>query len=747
MDKVYRHDAPAHESPNSGSNTPTPGKASRVQRRYPAGSSPAPRERGEPHTAHHFSGGMNGEELVGLSVDAAARSNGAPLPDEVRGRFEQSLGADLSSVRVHTGAESAHAARAVGAKAYTTGQDIHFGAGQYQPSDAFGLHLLAHEVAHTVQQRGGPATTQYKLEVSSPGDAAEVEADRAADAMVAGRSAQIDVATGGVSRKLFRLQDTDEIMQSGDAAAQRARGATLAVDNASVTVDRSRVGELIAEIKNQDGRLKEANNADTFDSVAGDPVKALATNAATKAALEIFDDSLQTSNLDTKAFAVQFRIANADYQRLQAEAAQFVGKGIEGAADELSGDGMKLDSGMAQYNAFRTARKDLNTAATKMEGKISKARGAASALQGALYSAKAAAAKAKADAAKSQLAAIRAQIAGTAANVSKIVKLASGVAGLAGGGGATSAMADGTPDVSNTTIERSPDNLFANPHKGHYVTQDVHVNPAAESASKAKMLAAMGSDVAGLADINAAKLAEKLVQAVGQYAEKDKIADLQAKIATEEAVNKTFKAAANAKAMAGKVDTLQSAAKELSTTVAAFESAKAEMTRARNELMAALSKQGAKGRKQAKAVLFLSDADKFLAQAKNAISVGKHQQTNLKRAAEKRKGLRGTTEAYDGKYRKTQTYYRCHKTTSEGTVWGTNDHYRLTKVDVTLGGSGGFGYNDRVQGGRGSVEGAGGAGDVIAQQIKTLENQQKQVQALQSKVQSSLGVGGPGMHS
>ena len=125
------------------------------------------------------------------AVAAAASSSGAPLPGELRERFETSLGADLSGVRVHTGAESAAAASAVGARAYATGNDIHFAAGAYDPASTTGQHLLAHEVAHTVQQQGGPAVRQHKLEVSTPGDAAEVEADRAADAMVSGAPAQV----------------------------------------------------------------------------------------------------------------------------------------------------------------------------------------------------------------------------------------------------------------------------------------------------------------------------------------------------------------------------------------------------------------------------------------------------------------------------------------------------------------------------------------------------------------------------
>jgi hypothetical protein len=129
------------------------------------------------------------------AIARASGSSGAALPEAVMRKFEASLGTDLSSVRVHTGAASEAAAHAVGAKAYTMGQDIHFGAGHYDPMGA-GQHLLAHEVAHTVQQRGGSPTRQHKLEVSSPGDAFEHEADRAADAMVSGAPVQVSAASG-----------------------------------------------------------------------------------------------------------------------------------------------------------------------------------------------------------------------------------------------------------------------------------------------------------------------------------------------------------------------------------------------------------------------------------------------------------------------------------------------------------------------------------------------------------------------
>jgi len=139
------------------------------------------------------------------AVRRAESSIGVPLPDSVRRQFELSVGADLSGVRIHTGAESADAADAVGAKAFTIGQNVHLGTAQYAPTNPTGLHLLAHEVAHTIQQRGVEPNPQGKLDVSSPDDAAEVEADDAADAMVSGGSFRL----GGFVPAIHR-QETPE---------------------------------------------------------------------------------------------------------------------------------------------------------------------------------------------------------------------------------------------------------------------------------------------------------------------------------------------------------------------------------------------------------------------------------------------------------------------------------------------------------------------------------------------------------
>lgn len=87
-------------------------------------------------------------------VDNVLSSAGRPLDTDTRSFMENRFGHDFGDVRVHSGSQAAESARAINAHAYTVGQDIVFGAGQYAPDTSHGRHLLAHELAHTVQQRG-----------------------------------------------------------------------------------------------------------------------------------------------------------------------------------------------------------------------------------------------------------------------------------------------------------------------------------------------------------------------------------------------------------------------------------------------------------------------------------------------------------------------------------------------------------------------------------------------------------------
>jgi len=160
------------------------------------------------------------------SMAHASNSSGTGLPAHVRQKFEFALGLGLENVRVHNGAESHQAAKSLGAHAYAIGQDIHMAEGQYAPDTSDGEHLLAHEVVHTVQQRGAAPTSQTKLEVSSPGDGLETEADQLADRMVAGdrTSAASPMTISNVQRQVVhRTPDEDaEVSPAADRRAARA---------------------------------------------------------------------------------------------------------------------------------------------------------------------------------------------------------------------------------------------------------------------------------------------------------------------------------------------------------------------------------------------------------------------------------------------------------------------------------------------------------------------------------------------
>lgn len=100
-----------------------------------------------------------GETGVGVTPAPAAAfrlpaSSGQPLPLSLRGTLEQAFDADLASVRVHTDAPAALAAQALGARAFAAGAHLAFGFGQFQPATDAGRQLIAHEVAHALQQAG-----------------------------------------------------------------------------------------------------------------------------------------------------------------------------------------------------------------------------------------------------------------------------------------------------------------------------------------------------------------------------------------------------------------------------------------------------------------------------------------------------------------------------------------------------------------------------------------------------------------
>lgn len=86
---------------------------------------------------------------------SSINGKGNPLSASASDFFSSRMGQDFSDVAIHTGAEAAESAKSINAKAYTVGNNIVFNQGQYQPDTHEGKKLLAHELAHVVQQQEG----------------------------------------------------------------------------------------------------------------------------------------------------------------------------------------------------------------------------------------------------------------------------------------------------------------------------------------------------------------------------------------------------------------------------------------------------------------------------------------------------------------------------------------------------------------------------------------------------------------
>jgi Domain of unknown function (DUF4157) len=115
------------------------------------------------------SGGNGSFEIDPVQI-GLARGGGKPLPQAVLAKMEGAFGADFSGVRVHVGPQAAR----IGAVAFTTGNDLYFAPGQFQPESVKGQQLIGHELAHVIQQRQG--------RVRAPGSGVAVVQDRALEA-------------------------------------------------------------------------------------------------------------------------------------------------------------------------------------------------------------------------------------------------------------------------------------------------------------------------------------------------------------------------------------------------------------------------------------------------------------------------------------------------------------------------------------------------------------------------------------
>jgi Domain of unknown function (DUF4157) len=139
-------------------------------------------------------------------VHEVLRSPGQPLDVVTRAFMEPRFGHDFTQVRVHTDARAAASAQAVNALAYTVGNHVVFGAGQYAPGSDEGRRLLAHELTHVMQQHSAPRLIQRQ---AAPGAATAMSTE----------AADIDSQIVLVQQAIEQLREREAEDESGEMAA------------------------------------------------------------------------------------------------------------------------------------------------------------------------------------------------------------------------------------------------------------------------------------------------------------------------------------------------------------------------------------------------------------------------------------------------------------------------------------------------------------------------------------------------
>jgi len=184
----------------AGKNTPargsSPATARLLQRRCACGGSGGSCEECRKNRLQRRASAAGPAPDAAPHIDEVIGGAGKPLDGAVRSFFEQGFGHDFSAVRIHDDDQAARSVRDVGALAYTLGPHVAFDRDRYAPHSSDGRHLLAHELAHVVQQSRGTAG-------AAPDEARlEREADAAADSVLGSeRTVVAGAAAAGVQRK------------------------------------------------------------------------------------------------------------------------------------------------------------------------------------------------------------------------------------------------------------------------------------------------------------------------------------------------------------------------------------------------------------------------------------------------------------------------------------------------------------------------------------------------------------------
>jgi Domain of unknown function (DUF4157) len=269
-----------------------------------------------------------------LAQEISSSGSGQSLDAGAREYLEPKFGHSFENIKIHADGHADQLSKSINARAFTTGQDVFFREGAYQPNTAEGKHLLAHELTHTIQQSRGTVSgtpVANGVSISDPNDGFEQEASRAADTAVAGGQVSVGGTTdGGVVQRVMASQNNTPIhvqregaddlpstSQDMKSAADTGAAATVkdnnyvVAGNMSTVNDSSAAKKLLEEIKlNQDAVQRgESSGLSDWKGTSGQ-------NVTVMAALEEYMSENDIQDTSISQFKQQYNKAQIDFNRL-----------------------------------------------------------------------------------------------------------------------------------------------------------------------------------------------------------------------------------------------------------------------------------------------------------------------------------------------------------------------------------------------------------------------------------------------
>ena len=156
-----------------------------------------------------YVGGIDAKPDLETGIEQA-RGNGQPLAKDIKEPMEKAFRADFSRVKIHTDTQADQFNQSIQAKAFTTGQDVFFRQGEYNPGSRGGQELLAHELTHVVQQNGMAVQRTYG---SAPQEQSIQRVEKKDDHADASRRSDSPELEPEVERQEYTKEDVHELNQ------------------------------------------------------------------------------------------------------------------------------------------------------------------------------------------------------------------------------------------------------------------------------------------------------------------------------------------------------------------------------------------------------------------------------------------------------------------------------------------------------------------------------------------------------